>query len=127
MHFSKFDLNDPNTRAAAQKIIKSQLADFQRIEAERALVPPPQFSAAELNAFRDSSCNTMFDPKHGGVLLEHFEKALAGGLAEKWGIDARATICKLRALTHEEQLALHNDIAQFWRDVAKMSRSEALL
>lgn len=76
--------------------------------------------AAEINALRDCCNGTIFGPAQliDGAVLANFEYSLVDGLAEKWGIDAPATIAKLRELTYPDQVALVEDIEAFWRDVA---------
>lgn len=79
-----------------------------------------RFSTAELNALRDVCNGTRFEPAQliDGAVLANFEDSLQDGIAEKWGIDASATIAKLRGLTYPDQVALVEDIEAFWRGVA---------
>ena len=79
-----------------------------------------RFSEPELNALRDCCNGTIFGPAQliDGAVLANFEDSAPDGLYEKWGIDAPATIAKLRGLTYPEQVALVEDIEAFWRDVA---------
>lgn len=79
-----------------------------------------RFSAGELNAFRDCCNGTIFGPAQliDGAVLANFEDSLQDGIAEKWGIDAPATIAKLRDLTYPDQVALVEDIETFWHGVA---------
>ena len=79
-----------------------------------------RFSEAELNAFRDCCNGTWFEPAQliDGAILANFEDSAPDGLYEKWGIDAPATIAKLRDLTYPDQVALVEDIEVFWRGVA---------
>jgi hypothetical protein len=79
-----------------------------------------RFSEAELNAFRDCCNGTIFGPAQlvDGAVLANFEDSLIDGLADKWEIDASATIAKLRHLTYPDQVALVEDIESFWRGVA---------
>lgn len=79
-----------------------------------------RFSEAELNALRDGCNGTIFVPAQliDGAVLANFEESLMDGIAEKWEINAPATIAKLRALTYPDQIALIEDIETFWRGVA---------
>lgn len=79
-----------------------------------------RFSEAELNALRDVCNGTIFGPAQliDGAVLADFEDSLIDGIAEKWGIDAPATIAKLRDLTYPDQVALVEDIETFWRGVS---------
>jgi len=79
-----------------------------------------RFSEAELNAMRDVCNDTIFWPAQliDGAVLADFEDSLIDGIAEKWDIDAPATIAKLRDLTYPDQVALVEDIEVFWRGVA---------
>ena len=79
-----------------------------------------RFSEAELNAMRDCCNGTWFEPAQliDGAVSANFEDSLIDGIAEKWGIDAPATIAKLRELTYPDQVALVEDIEAFWRGVA---------
>jgi hypothetical protein len=79
------------------------------------------FSDAEHNAFRDCCNGTHFAPAYqieNGVLI-NFENALEDGIAEKYEIDASATIAMLRELTFTDQVALVEYIERFWRDDQK--------
>lgn len=77
------------------------------------------FTDPELNALRDCCNGTIFEPAQlvDGAVLANFEDSLCDGLAEKWGIDAGIVAAKLRALTYAEQVALVENIEQFWRNV----------
>lgn len=87
-----------------------------------------RFSEAELNAFRDCCNGTWFEPAAlvDGAVLANFEDSLQDGVAEKWGIDAPATITKLRALDYHEQVALVEDIEAFWRSVANAGPDKSI-
>lgn len=79
-----------------------------------------RFSENELNALRDVCNGTVFSPAQliDGAVLADFEDSLQDGIAEKWSIDAEATIAKLRDLAYPDQVALVEDIEAFWRGVA---------
>lgn len=82
------------------------------------------FSEAELNAFRDCCRGTSFGSAfqiNDGVLI-NFEDSLIDGNAEKWEIDASATIAKLRVLSYPDQVVLVEDIEKFWREARTESR-----
>jgi hypothetical protein len=78
-----------------------------------------RFSAAELNALRDCSNGTWFDPAKliDGAVLANFEDSAPDGLYAKWGIDGPATADKLRGLSYADQVALVEDIEKFWQAV----------
>lgn len=84
-----------------------------------------RFSEAELNAMRDVCNGTWFEPAQliDGSVLANFEDSLQDGIAEKWSIDAPATVAKLRDLTYPDQVALVEDIESFWRGVADGERT----
>lgn len=79
-----------------------------------------RFTAHELDALRDCCNGTWFDPASliDGAVLANFQDALQDGLGNKWGIDPAAVAERLRALSYPEQVALVEDIEQFWRGVA---------
>lgn len=79
-----------------------------------------RFSEPEINAFRDCCNGTWFEPAQliDDAVLANFEDSLIDGIADKWQIDAPATIEKLRGLTYADQVALVEDIETFWRTVA---------
>lgn len=85
-----------------------------------------KFSAAQMNALRDCSNGTSFEPASliDGSVLANFCDALLDGIAEKWGIDADATRQALAALTYPDQVALVEEIEKFWRGVSSDSTDE---
>lgn len=77
-------------------------------------------SEPEINAVRDALNGWLAEPAatiHGGPALE-VEDALEDGLAERHGIDGRALVAKLRALTYAQEVALVDSVEQYWRGVA---------
>lgn len=74
----------------------------------------------ELDAVRDALNGWLAEPAatiSGGPALE-VEDALDDGLAERHGIDGRALVAKLRALTYPQEVALVDAVEQYWRTVA---------
>lgn len=76
-----------------------------------------QFSDAELNALRDCCNGTWFDPAAliDGAILANVADSREDGLFEKWEIDGEALMAKLRALPFADQVAMVEDIEQWWR------------
>lgn len=76
-----------------------------------------QFSEAELNAMRDCCNGTWFEPAQliDGAILANVEDSRIDGLYENWGIDGASLCEKLRGLSFAEQVALVEEIEQWWR------------
>lgn len=75
------------------------------------------FSEAEINAMRDVCNGTWFEPAQliDGAILANVEDGEADGLYEKWEIDGAALREKLRGLDFTHQVALVEEIEQWWR------------
>lgn len=76
-----------------------------------------RFSEPELNAMRDCCNGTWFEPAQliDGAILANVEDSRVDGLYEKWGIDGDALAAKLRSLIFADQVALVEEIEQWWR------------
>lgn len=76
-----------------------------------------QFTEAELMAMRDCCNGTWFEPAQliDGAILANVEDSRVDGLYEKWAINGDALATKLRALSFADQVALVEEIEQWWR------------
>lgn len=75
---------------------------------------------AERDAVRDALRGWAAEPAAmiaGGPALEVMD-AIEDGLAERHGVDGRALIEKLRALTFEQEVALVDSVERYWRSVS---------
>lgn len=94
----------------------STLAD-RYLEILRRTRVARRFSEAELNALRDCCNGTWFEPAQliDGAILANLEDSEIDGLYEKWAIDGAALAAKLRELSFADQVALVEEIEQWWR------------
>lgn len=80
----------------------------------------PTLSEAEINALRDSNNGTWHEPAAAirGALWIGIEDGLPDGLAEKWDIDGKVLVEKLRSMTYAQEVKLIEQIEKWWRTIA---------
>jgi hypothetical protein len=76
-----------------------------------------KFSKDELSAILDVCNGAAYEAHSIPWLYAGMEDALAGGVADKWGIDGAALVANLRALSYIESAALVDAAERAWRAV----------